>query len=162
MRARQYFLAMAVTALAAPAAAAPKPVAELVSVDGNVNVTRAVGGAVDAARALGSKVRNGSIWSGDEVSLDAGAVARLQFADGSVLELRQGARLTIAVDDPPPAVVEGGAAARPVARKIYVLGGQVMVRMVANPAVVTEFETPLGSAAVPKAAVFTLAVRPVK
>jgi len=137
---------VAALALAAPAAAQER-VAQLSEVSGAVTVTRAADGAVDEARQVGPRVHNGSVFGGDMVATGAGATATLVFTDGSEVKLKESTSLSVREVDYSKLVAEG-AAEKPLGRVIQVTAGDIWSRVVPNPDVATQFETPSGVAAV--------------
>ena len=133
--------------LALPAAAQER-VAQLSKVTGEVHVTRAADGRVEAARQVGPRVRGGSIFPGDEISAGAGASATLVYADGSRFDLAANSRVVVEKDVDLSAELKAGKAKTPIGRRIKLLAGEIYSEIAPNPQVVTKIETPSGVAAV--------------
>lgn len=146
---------VAVLALALPAAAQER-VAQLSEVSGAVTVTRATDGVVDEARQVGPRVHNGSVFGGDVVATGTGATATLVFTDGSEVKLKESTTLSVREVDFSKLMAEG-AADKPLGRVIQVTAGDIWTRVVPNPDVATQFETPSGVAAV-RGTVLTISV----
>jgi hypothetical protein len=146
---------VAVLALAVPAAAQER-VAQLSEVDGTVTITRAADGAIDEARQVGPRVHNGSVFGGDVVTTGAGATATLVFTDGSEVKLKESSSLSVREVDFSK-LMAAGQADKPLGRVIQVTAGDIWTRVVPNPDVATQFETPSGVAAV-RGTVLTISV----
>ena len=146
---------VAVLALALPVAAQER-VAQLSEVSGAVTVTRSAGGTVDEARQVGPRVHNGSVFGGDVVSTGPGATATLVFTDGSEVKLKESTSLSVREVDFSK-LMAAGQADKPLGRVIQVTAGDIWTRVVPNPDVATQFETPSGVAAV-RGTVLTISV----
>lgn len=146
---------VAVVALALPAAAQER-VAQLSEVSGAVTVARSAGGAVDEARQVGPRVHNGSVFGGDVVTTGPGATATLVFTDGSEVKLKESTSLSVREVDFSK-LMAAGQADKPLGRVIQVTAGDIWTRVVPNPEVATQFETPSGVAAV-RGTVLTISV----
>ena len=133
--------------LALPAAAQDR-VAQLSKVTGEVSVTRAADGSVEAARQVGPRVRGGSIFPGDEIAAGAEANATLVYTDGSRFNLAAESRVVVEKDVDLSAEFAAGKAETPIGRRIKLLAGEIYSEIAPNPQVVTKIETPSGVAAV--------------
>lgn len=122
-------------------------VAQLSKVDGGVTIARAADGKTEEAKMAGARVRNGSVFPRDVVATDANGTAVMLFADGTELQLKPKTKMTVQEIDW-TGLVKSGDRAKPVGRKIRILAGDVFSKVVPNPKVATEFETPSGVAAV--------------
>ena len=133
--------------LALPAAAQER-VAQLSQVTGEVTVTRAADGRVEAARQVGPRVRGGSIFPADEIAAGAGASATLVYTDGSRFQLAANSRVVVEKEVDLAAELRAGKAEAPIGRRIRLLAGEIYSEIAPNPQVVTKIETPSGVAAV--------------
>jgi hypothetical protein len=140
-------IVVAILLLAAAGAMAQERAAQLTKVDGPVSITRVTDGSVDQATQMGPRVKNGSVFAGDVVKTDSGAKATLVFSDGSELKLEPQTSLTISEVDL-STVAAAAAEGRTTGRRIKVLAGKVWADVVPGSAILTEFETPSGVAAV--------------
>jgi hypothetical protein len=141
--------------LLAGTAAAEDRVAQLSKTAGDVKITRAVDGKTEAARQVGPRVQNGSVFPGDIVQTGPAGAATMLFSDGTQVELKEKTSLTVREQD--LVAVAGKKPAKPVGRKIKVLAGNIWTNVVPNPQIATEFETPSGVAAV-KGTTLTISV----
>ncbi len=142
---RLAFVAVAVLVLSVGAAGAQERVAQLTKVSGSVEIERATSGAVDVARQLGPRIRNGSVYANDVVNTGPSASAKIVFSDGSEVELQEKTSLSIREGTTPTA---GAAGSDTAGRIIKVLAGKVLADIVPDGKIATEFETPSGIAAV--------------
>jgi hypothetical protein len=140
-------IVIAILVLAGAGVMAQERAAQLTKVDGAVTITRVADGSVDEAKQVGPRVRNGSVFAGDVVKTAGGATATLVFSDGSELKLEEGTGLTIAEVDLSTIAAED-AEGKTTGRRIKVLAGKVWADVVPGSAILTEFETPSGVAAV--------------
>jgi hypothetical protein len=152
---RSLVLLSLVAVLAAPGFAAER-VAQLSEVTGTVKITRADGDAVDEARQMGPRVRNGSVFPGDIVATESGAKATMVFTDGSEVKLDELTSLSVREVDFTK-LMAAGEADKPIGRVIQVLAGDIWTHVMPNPEIATEFETPSGVAAV-KGTTLTISV----
>lgn len=146
---------VAVLALVLPVAAQER-VAQLSEVSGAVTITRSADGTVDEARQVGPRVHNGSVFGGDLVATAPGATATLVFTDGSEVKLKESTSLSVREVDFSK-LMAAGQADKPLGRVIQVTAGDIWTRVVPNPEVATQFETPSGVAAV-RGTVLTISV----
>ena len=119
-------------------------VAQLNKVQGRVTVARASSGKVVAARQLGPRVRNGSVFARDVVTTAAAAEAAMVFSDGTLIDLGENTSLAVDAED----LSALAKTDKPESRNIRVLAGDRLANVVPNPRVATRFETPSGVAAV--------------
>lgn len=146
--------ALALLMLAGTAAAEDR-VAQLSKTAGEVKITRAADGKAEAARQVGPRVQNGSVFPGDIVQTGAGGNATMLFSDGTQVEMKEKTSLTVREQDLLATV--GKKPEKPIGRKIKVLAGNIWTNVVPNPQIATEFETPSGVAAV-KGTTLTISV----
>ncbi len=155
---RHFLPALGIAALLAFPAIAEERIAQLSQVAGEVEITRAEDGRVDAARQLGPRVRGGSVFAGDVIATGAGSAATMVFSDGTRVELKENTRLTVKEVDLSQSFAQGESD-KPIGRTIKLLAGDIFSEIVKNPQIATEFETPSGVAAV-KGTRITLSVSP--
>ena len=142
-----WLLAVGLCQLVAGGAFAQERVAQLSTVSGDVTIARVSDGSVDAAKQMGPRVRNGSVFAGDRVATAANSTATLVFSDGSQIELKPKTQLSVREVDL-RALMASGKKAKPFGRTIKILAGDVLAKVIPNPEIATEFETPSGVAAV--------------
>ncbi len=135
---------LAVIATLVPPAAAQAPVAELTRVEGEVAVIDGSGREVEP-RQVGDRVRHGAIAGGGTVRTGSGGAAVLSFEDGSEVRLGEATEITLRVVDLSQ-LVATGRQSKPVARRLWLAGGEIEGRIIANPDVATELKSAGGIA----------------
>ncbi len=150
---------VALPAIATERAVAER-VAQLSTVAGEVQITRAESRRVDRAVQLGPRVRGGSVFAGDVIATGGEGTATLIFSDGTRVDLLPNTRLTIEEVDRSESF-DKGEVSKPFGRTIKLLTGEIYSEIAKNPEIATEFETPSGVAAV-KGTKISLSVRPRK
>ena len=150
---------VALVLIVAPLAAQDRA-GQLETLEGSVTIIRAKDGSIDAARKVGTRVRNGSVFPNDIVRTSEESTAKLVFSDGSKVEMAPDTQLTVEEVDR-SALLAAGKVDKPVGRMIRVLAGDALATVIPNPQIATMFQTPSGVAAV-KGTVLRVSVPPGK
>lgn len=133
--------------LLAVSASARERVAQLSKVDGKVQVTRSETQKVDDVVLMGTRVRGGSLYTGDQITTGPEATATVVFSDGTIVDLEADTVVAVLQTDESK-LMAAGKVDKPIGRTIQLVAGEIFSDIAHNEMVSTRFATPSGVAAV--------------